>query len=81
MLKYTFAAIEIISLEILKAAHIMKIVFPSLMSLYLLTLCILNVGHLWFNIAMLAITLAGLCVYLITKRINNKRSKSFGALE
>ena len=80
MLKYTFAAIEIISLEILKAAHIMKIVFPSLMSLYLLTLCVLNVGHLWFNIAMLAITIAGLCVYLITKRINNKRSKSFGAV-
>lgn len=77
MLKYTFAAIEIISAEISKAAHIMKIVFPSLMSLYLLTLCILNVGHLWFNITMLAITVIGLCVYLITKRINNKKSKSF----
>lgn len=80
MLKYTFAAINIVSGEVSKAAHIMKIIFPSLMSAYLLTLCILKVGHLWFNIAMLAITLVGLCVYLITKRINNKASKSFNAV-
>ena len=77
MLKYTVAACNKIVSDLKRLSHVFTVVVQSLMIVYMAYSAIVNNGSRAINIALGALTLVNLVVYLIFNRRNDKKSKRF----
>lgn len=78
MLKYTIASTKKIKEELSLLGFLLKITVSLVMLAYLTVATVLELGYLYVNIALTAITAIDLAVYMITRSSYNKKVKKAG---